>query len=220
MLGLSPVVTVVIIANILFSMKGFKDLEFFNKFKFHIGCIKAGEKIRLVSSGFLHADYHHLFVNMFTLYFFGDQVVYRLGAVMFIVVYMVSLLLGNYLSFKFNNNQNNYSAVGASGAVSGIVYSAVLLYPNMKMALLIIPIPLPGYMFAAGYMLYTLYGMKKQQDDIGHTAHFGGSVAGLLATIVILPSVIVESSFTLLILAGIIAVGGYLFYNNKNLFNN
>ena len=138
--------------------------------------------------------------------------------------YEARALTGNILHVDtygiIYNNQNNYSAVGASGAVSGIVYSAVLLYPNMKMALLIIPIPLPGYIFAAGYMLYTLYGMKKQQDDIGHTAHFGGSVAGLLATIVILPSVIVESSFTLLILAGIIAVGGYLFYNNKNLFNN
>ena len=127
MLGLSPVVTVVIIANILFSMKGFKDLEFFNKFKFHIGGIKAGEKIRLISSGFLHADYHHLFVNMFTLYFFGDQVVYRLGAVMFVVVYMVSLLLGNYLSFKFHNNQNKT-----------IVLSAILMFFNFQFLFLLL----------------------------------------------------------------------------------
>ena len=159
--------------------------------------IKAGEQIRMWSSGFLHVDFNHLFVNMLSLYFFAGYVVYSLGEMKFLALYLSSLYLGNYLSFRFHNQQDNYTAVGASGAVSGVVYSAVLLYPEMKMILIFFPIPLPGYVMAALYMAYTIYGMRKQRDNIGHTAHFGGPLR-LLATISFAPSVIIESGFTYL----------------------
>ena len=82
---------------------------------------------------------------MLTLYFFAGYVVYSIGEIKFLALYFTSLYLGNYLSLRYHENQDNYTAVGASGAVSGVVYSAVLLYPNMQMAFLFFPIPLPGY---------------------------------------------------------------------------
>ena len=156
--------------------------------------IKAGEQIRMWSSGFLHVDFNHLFVNMLSLYFFAGYVVYSLGEMKFLALYLSSLYLGNYLSFRFHNQQDNYTAVGASGAVSGVVYSAVLLYPEMKMILIFFPIPLPGYIMASIYLIYTIYGMRKQRDNIGHTAHFGGALAGLIATDSFCPGVLISSN--------------------------
>jgi membrane associated rhomboid family serine protease len=210
---LPTVVVIIIIANVVLSLIGFKNQVFFNRYQFQMAKIKAGENLRLWSSGFLHVDFNHLFINMLSLYFFAGYVVYSLGEMNFLALYLTSRYLGNYLSFRYHNRQDNYTAVGASGAVSGVVYSAVLLYPEMKMMLLFFPIPLPGYVMATLYLIYTIYGMKKQRDNIGHTAHFGGAIAGLLATIAFVPSVLVDSGLTLAILAGTLVFAAFLFKN-------
>jgi membrane associated rhomboid family serine protease len=208
---LPSVVTAIIVSNVLLSFIGFKNQSFFNKYQFQMSKIKAGEQIRMWSSGFLHVDFNHLFFNMLSLYFFAGYVVYSLGEMKFLALYLSSLYLGNYLSFRYHNKQDNYTAVGASGAVSGVVYSAVLLYPDMKILLLFFPIPMPGYVMAALYLIYTIYGMRKQKDNIGHTAHFGGAISGLLATIAFVPSVLVGSGLTLAILAVTLIIAAFLF---------
>lgn len=208
---LPSIVTTIIVSNIILSLIGFKNQKFFNKYQFQMAKIKAGEQIRMWSSGFLHVDFNHLFVNMLSLYFFAGYVVYSLGEMKFLALYLSSLYLGNYLSFRYHNRQNDYTAVGASGAVSGVVYSAVLLYPDMKMLSIFFPIPLPGYVMATLYLIYTIYGMRKQGDNIGHTAHFGGALAGLLTTIVFFPSVLVDSGFTLVILTSTLIIAAIIF---------
>lgn len=211
MITLPSVVTAIIISNVLLSFLGFKNQLFFNKYQFQIGKIKAGEQIRMWSSGFLHVDFNHLFVNMLSFYFFAGYVVNSLGEMKFLALYLTSLYFGNYLSYRYHNKQDNYTAVGASGAVSGVVFSAILLYPDMKMMLLFFPIPLPGYLMAALYMVYTIHGMRKQKDNIGHTAHFGGAIAGLLATIAFVPSVLIDSGFTLIILGATLIIAAVIF---------
>ena len=127
-------ITIIIIGvNVVISLKGFKDYSFFEKYKFNIGGIKRGEQIRMLSSGFLHVDEMHLFFNMFTLYFFADEVINYLGSVNFVIVYFGSLIMGNLLSFYFHKHEYHYSAVGASGAVTGVLYAAILLNPNMSL---------------------------------------------------------------------------------------
>lgn len=210
---LPPVVIVLIVSNVLLSLIGFKNQIFFNKYQFQIAKIKAGEQIRMWSSGFLHVDFNHLFINMLSLYFFAGYVVYSLGEMKFLALYLSSLYIGNYLSFRYHNQQDNYTAVGASGAVSGVVYSAVLLYPDMKMLMIFFPIPLPGYIMAALYLVYTIYGMRKQGDNIGHTAHFGGAISGLLTTIAFVPSLLIDSGFTLAILAATLIIAAFIFKN-------
>lgn len=210
---LPPVVIVLIVSNVLLSLIGFKNQIFFNKYQFQIAKIKAGEQIRMWSSGFLHVDFNHLFINMLSLYFFAGYVVYSLGEMKFLALYLSSLYIGNYLSFRYHNQQDNYTAVGASGAVSGVVYSAVLLYPDMKMLMIFFPIPLPGYIITALYLVYTIYGMRKQGDNIGHTAHFGGAISGLLTTIAFVPSLLIDSGFTLAILAATLIIAAFIFKN-------
>ena len=181
-------VTVAVIAvNVLISMKGFKDFTFFEKYKFNTGAVRRGEHIRILSSGFLHVTNSHLFFNMLTLYFFAPIVIGLLGNFQFIIIYLGSLILGNLLSYYFHKDEYHYTAVGASGAVSGILYSAILLNPDMSLYMFFIPIPIPAYIFGIGHLLYSIYGMRANNDNIGHDAHFGGAVGGYVITLLMLP---------------------------------
>ena len=192
---------VVIAANIIFSFKGFNDHAFFEKYKFNSAAVKRGEKIRVLTSGFLHVDTAHLFLNMLTLYFFADVVIGSLGSFSFLLIYVASLLLGNLLSYYFHKDEYEYNAVGASGAVSGIIYAAILLYPDMSLYMFFIPIPIPAYVFGIGYMLYSIYGMKNRIGNIGHDAHFGGAVGGYILTLVLVPQLFATSLFMVILLA-------------------
>ncbi|OYX83169.1 MAG: rhomboid family intramembrane serine protease [Flavobacteriales bacterium 32-34-25] len=178
-----------ILANVLFSYKGFNDYSFFRKYEFHIGSIRSGEKIRMLTSGFLHVDMGHLIFNMITLYFFAPVVTAYLGDLLFIAVYFASLLFGSLLTLVLHKNDYNYRAVGASGAVTGILYSAILLQPDMMLGIFFI-IPMPAYVFGILYLLYSIYGMKAKNDNIGHTAHFGGAIGGYLITLLVFPNLI------------------------------
>lgn len=178
-------VLIILIAVIcLVSYKGFNDRLFFEKYKFNIGAIQRGEKYRMFTSAFLHADIGHLVFNLLTLYFFAPVVISYFGSFSFLIVYFISLISGSLLSLKIHENQPYYSAIGASGAITGVLYAAILLVPEAKLGLYFI-IPVPAYLFGIGYLLYSLYGMKKQNDLIGHTAHFGGAIGGFLSVLLL-----------------------------------
>ncbi len=196
------IVLLFILANVLVSMKGFNDYGFLDRFKFQVGRALGEEKYRLVTSGFLHVDWLHLLFNMYALYLFGDIVARFLGTNDFIIIYVVSLLAGNLYSLYYHKDEPYYSAVGASGAVSGIVYSSILLYPAMELYLFFIPIPIPGYVFALGYLLYSIYGMKKQLGNVGHSAHLGGAIGGFAVTLLLNP-VLFSANTTLIIILSI-----------------
>ena len=198
---MSQVVLIIIVANVLFSMRGFSNQQFFNKNKFQIGSIKKGEYFRMFTSAFLHVDQMHLIFNMLTLYFFADNVVYAVGIWKFVVIYLVSLLFGGLFTLNYHKNDLYYSAVGASGAVMGVLYAAIMLYPEMSLAFMFIPIPIPGYIFGIGYLLYSIYGMKKSVGNIGHSAHIGGAIGGFAITLLLQPEVFTDNRRMVIILA-------------------
>ncbi len=191
----------IIAANVLVSLRGFSDQNFFERYKFSIGGIKAGQKERAITSGFLHVDISHLFFNMFTLYFFADVVITWFGPVKFLIIYLISLLTGSLLALFFHKDEPYYSAVGASGAVTGILYAAILLQPDMRLALMFIPIPLPAYILGIAYLLYSIYGMKSRVGNIGHTAHFGGAIGGYVVTLLFSPGLLVTDTLMVFLLA-------------------
>jgi len=96
-----------------------------------------------------------------------------------------------------------------------VLFSALLLYPNLELMLFFIPIPIPGYLFGIGYLLYTLYGMKAQNDSIGHTAHFGGAVGGILVTLFFDFEVVFNSQLMLGVLTLTVLIAGFFLYRNK-----
>ncbi len=199
--NVNNVVLLLIVANGIMSMTGFNNLEFFEKYKFNIGAIQRGDKIRMFSSGFLHADWSHLIFNMYTLYIFSPIVISLLGNLNYLIIYVASLGLGSAFSYLFHKNEPHYSAIGASGAVSGILYASILLYPQMELFIMFIPIPIPAYIFGIGYLLYSIYGMRSNRDNIGHDAHFGGAVAGYIVTLALQPSLFQTSQLMVFLLA-------------------
>lgn len=190
----------IIVANVLISYKGFNDYTFFRKFEFHVGSIRAGEQIRMLSSGFLHADMMHLLFNMLTLWFFAPVVQQWLGDFSFLLVYFGSLIFGSLLTMLFHKDDYSYRAVGASGAVTGVLYSAILLQPDMMLGIFFV-IPVPAYLFGILYLLYSIYGMKAKNDNIGHTAHFGGAIGGYLITLIKEPSLFADHTLMVILLA-------------------
>lgn len=191
----------IIAANILVSIRGFGNSAFFDRYKFSINAIQAGQKDRMFTSGFLHVDISHLFFNMFTLYFFADVVISWFGPGKFLIIYLVSLMGGSLLALFFHKDEPYYSAVGASGAVTGILYAAILLNPDMQLGIMFIPIPLPAYVLGIAYLLYSIYGMKSRLGNIGHTAHFGGAVGGYATTLLFKPELFVTDTFIVIVLA-------------------
>lgn len=213
-MGEMAISTIIIIGlNILISFKGFRDRLFFERYSFKLGPAKAGEKIRFLSSGFLHVDTTHLLVNMITFYFFADVVIYHLGEILFVLIYLGSLILGNLFSYYFHRNNPYYMAVGASGAVMGILYSAILLQPDMMLGLFFI-IPIPAYVFGIGYLLYSLYGMKNRSGNIGHDAHFGGAMGGYFLTLIMAP-ILFKIHTTMVILLAIPLVLLFVLHKKK-----
>lgn len=197
---MSIVLIAIILLNVVVSFKGFNDISFFRKYEFHIGSIRSGDQIRMFSSAFLHADIGHLFFNMLTLFFFAPVVVAYMGELSFLLVYFSSLIFGSLLTLLLHKDDYSYRAIGASGAVTGVLYSAILLQPDMMLGIFFV-IPMPAYIFGILYLLYSIYGMRAKNDNIGHTAHFGGAVGGYLITLAKEPHMFIDNTLMVVILA-------------------
>lgn len=203
----------IIIITVLVSIKGFQKINFFEKYKFNVGAIQnRKEYIRLLSAGFLHADFGHLFFNMFSLFMFGNTVingtfvkngeyydkVEGFGVLGFLAIYFGAIIIGNLFSLYLYKRQSWYSAIGASGGVSGIVFAAVALAPKDVSINF-----LPGFAFGALYFGYSVYMMlnPRANDNIGHAAHLGGAAFGLVYAIALQPEVAMSNARYLLIMS-------------------
>ena len=201
---MNTLLLIIISATALISYFGFNNPQFFEKYKFNVGAIlNRKEYIRLISAGFLHADLMHLLFNMMTLYFFAPIVVQAFGGVGFLAVYFGSILLGNLFSLYLYKNQYYYSAIGASGGVSGILFASIAMIPNIGIYFFFIPIPIPGFIFGLLYFAYSVYSMlnPRASDNIGHAAHLGGAFFGLVYAVASQPARAIENSLFLLIMA-------------------
>jgi membrane associated rhomboid family serine protease len=181
------ITTIIIAITALVTFTGLSNPEFFDKFKFNISSIKSGEQYRMITSGFLHADWFHFAFNMFSFWSFANFLIQEFSTINFLLIYFGSMVVGSVLTYYIHKEEPYYSAIGASGAVMGIIYCAILLYPENSI-LLFGALPIPGYIFAFLYLAYSIYGMKGKYDNIGHTAHLGGAVGGLLFTLLLMPS--------------------------------
>lgn len=191
-MGIDSVVgSVILIFTGLITFKGLKDHAFQNYYKFDVdGILIRGQKVRLMSSGFLHANWIHFILNMLVLTSFAVGVEQSLGYLNFAVIYFLSMLGGNLLALFIHRNHGDYTAVGASGAVSGVVASSIILFPYSQLGLILIPIKFTAWWFGLAYIVVSIFGIKSQKDNIGHEAHLGGIIVGIIATLVINPSML------------------------------
>lgn len=190
-----------IIANGIVTYKGLKDFVFFDSFLFNVDRILVDKDYkRLITSGFLHADWAHFGFNMITLYLFSQSLESYIGIYAFLALYFASLIGGNLLALYIHRNHSDYSAIGASGAVSGLVFASIGLFPGMEIGFILLPIFIPAWLYGIAYVLYSIYGIKTKKDNIGHEAHLGGGIVGLLIAIGINPSIIETNYFPIILI--------------------
>jgi membrane associated rhomboid family serine protease len=190
---------VIVILNLVVSYRGFKDTVFYYQHAFIVDEILVHKEYnRLISSGFLHVGWPHLFFNMLSLCFFSGDVQAVLGIKNFIIIYMSSLLGGNLLSLFIRRHQWDYSAVGASGAVCGIIFASIALFPDMEIGLFGIPLYIPAWIYGVLYMLFTMLRVRSNDDNIAHEAHLGGALIGLLFAAYLEPQAVKQHYLPLL----------------------
>jgi len=165
--------------------------------------VRHGEVHRLLTAGWIHADMMHLAMNLFVLFTFADRVVAKLGPVLFAGLYFTSVIVAYLPTTLRHWKRPAYQSLGASGAVSAVMFSAILLYPRMKLSLLFLPIAVPGVIFGALYMLYSVWRSYDARDNVNHDAHFAGALYGALVTVVLEPKQVARSVVVVRQLLGI-----------------
>lgn len=145
---------------------------------------------RLVSSGIIHADYGHLIFNCITIFFFGSLLEEVIGSVLFTALFVGGVIAGSVYGVWRNRDNPQYAALGASGGACAVIGSVTFLIPNLPMIFLMFPIPIPAWLFGTLFLLYSVVGMRRGTDNIGHDAHLIGTVFGIGATAVIFPDLI------------------------------
>lgn len=152
--------------------------------------VKENTWYELITSGFLHANLGHLFVNMFTLYFFGSVMERVLGPGHFLGLYITGLIVAGIPSvIKFKDNEN-YATLGASGAVGAVLFAFIFLFPLENIYLMLIPIPIPAFVFAILYLAYSMYESKQERGKINHEAHLAGAIWGFVYLVLFVPNTV------------------------------
>ncbi|MBU2651231.1 MAG: rhomboid family intramembrane serine protease [Bacteroidetes bacterium] len=191
---------IIIALTVLISIWGFNRRDIFDKLRFSPYSIKHNrEGWRFFTYAFLHADWVHLFINMFVLYSFGDVVLAYFtyffgikGFLYFVLLYLGGILFSVVVDFGRNKDNAYYTAVGASGAVSAIVFASIMVYPTGSIYLFFIPIPIPSAVFGILYLVYSAYMARRGKDNIGHNAHFWGAIFGILFIVATRPVIVLE----------------------------
>ena len=144
----------------------------------------------LLTSGFVHGDMAHLMFNMISFYFFAFSLETVVGTANFLIIYFGSMALADVSTVIKNKDNPDYYALGASGAISGVIFASILLFPGMEIGFILLPIGIPAPVFGLLYLAYCYYAAKRSGDMINHQAHFWGALAGVLILILIYPDVL------------------------------
>ncbi|WP_132054389.1 rhomboid family intramembrane serine protease [Pseudocnuella soli] len=182
---------IILIITCLVSFGAFNNQKIMNDLIFYPPAVQQGQWYRFFTCGLIHADIGHLAFNMISLYFFGEGVERAFTAIMgdlgrwvFLILYLSALVASLLPTYLKNKDNHYYRSLGASGAVSAVIFSGLLLAPGSSVYLFLIPIPIPGFIFAPLYLLISIYLDRRGDSNINHSAHIWGAVYGLAFTLV------------------------------------
>ena len=193
-----------ILATIVCSVAAFSQKEILGRMIFNPYIIRQNrEWWRFITSGFIHADFMHLFINMLVFYSFGQATLENYKYVFneradyyFLLLYFGGMVVANISSYKKHNENPEYNALGASGAVSAVVFAFILFQPLTTLYVFDI-IPIPGIVFGVMYLAYSFYAAKRAADYVNHEAHFWGAVFGFTFTLVMKPDLLENFIFSI-----------------------
>jgi len=187
-------------SNLGFNRPGFSERYMFDPH----AVLEWREWRRLVTSGFLHLDWMHFAFNAFSMYSFGRHIELVFGFGYVAIIFFSSVIGGNLLALWIHRRQD-YRALGASGGVCGVIYASIFLLPGGSVRVFLFPVAIPSYVYAVLFLLISAYGFKAGRDNIGHDAHIGGAVVGLLVTTALRPSIVLQSPLEYFLVLGISA---------------
>ncbi|MDB5283722.1 MAG: hypothetical protein JWO06_2797 [Bacteroidota bacterium] len=192
----------IILVNLFVTYRGLADSAFLYDNCFDVdGILIRKEYKRLLTSGFLHISWTHLFFNMVSLFAFGDALEPYLGPVKYTIIYFGALVGGNLFALYVHRSHGDYTAVGASGAVCGVIYACIALFPQMDIGFIFFRIHFPAWLYGTLYVLYCIYGIKTMAGNVGHEAHLGGALAGMVVAIIMNPEMLLENYLPIILTA-------------------
>jgi membrane associated rhomboid family serine protease len=184
---------VVITLTVIISYQGFRREAVLEKFLFEPARILGyKEYYRLVTAGLVHNDWLHLLFNMASLYMFAEEIELFFGPRTFFAIYLSGIVGGSLFALLLHRH-HDYRAVGASGGVCGIIFGSIFLMPGSDIRLFGLSFGIPDYSYAILFLAFSFFGMRRQRNPIGHDAHIGGALIGLLATTIMYPHIIRQS---------------------------
>jgi membrane associated rhomboid family serine protease len=189
----------IIIITSLISITAFGNNELFNKLKFNAYAIHNHKQwFRFITYGLVHAGWAHLVINMLVLYSFGDLVEQYFsyyfaakGMLFYLLLYIGGIILSTVYAYEKHKGDAYYNAVGASGAVSAVLFASIILHPTGKIMMLFFPVPIPAPIFGILYLVFSAYMARRGDDNIGHDAHFFGAIFGILFLAVLKPELFI-----------------------------
>ncbi|MCB1188792.1 MAG: rhomboid family intramembrane serine protease [Leptospiraceae bacterium] len=186
---ISALILVITIGISLYSL--FKDETLIDKLILHpYSVVRKREYYRIITSGLIHADLWHLAFNMLSFQSFAFYLERQLGSIPFLLLYLVCLVTSDITTILKNRDNAMYRSLGASGAVSGVIFSFILFFPGIEIGILFIPFGIPATVFGILFLLYSYYSANYQYDNINHDAHLWGALTGFALTVVYEPSLL------------------------------
>ncbi len=185
----TPVSLIIMLITLAASAAGFWVADFAESNVFHPYSVARGRRLyTLITGNLIHADFGHLAFNMFSFYMFGVLLEPIIGSDNFLIVYIGSMFIADIPSLVMHRNNPEYRTLGASGAVSGIVFASILFNPTMRIGMMFFPPIIPAYVFGPLYLLYCYYASRNLNDNINHDAHLWGALGGIAVTITVIPA--------------------------------
>ena len=184
----------IIIATVLVSLQGFNNQDFMFRLAFSPYDVKhRGKYFKIFTHMFLHSDWAHLIFNMLSLYFLGRLLEAQLGmeyglikgSLHFVVIYFLGGFFATLWPMVRNHDNPSYMSLGASGAVSAVIFAAIIWNPTMELMLMFIPVPIPAYIFGPLYLAFEFWAFKRAKTNIAHDAHIGGAFFGIVYVLII-----------------------------------
>jgi len=190
--NIAPVASVIFVFTIITSLYAFYDHSIYGKFMLHPYSVSKGQNVwTVITSGLIHADWMHLIFNMYTFLMFSFKLERLMGSWRFALLYIVALILSDLPTiFKYKDNFN-YNSLGASGAISAVVFACILFDPLATYGIIFIPfVRVYAVIFGILYLVYCIYASRNSRDGINHDAHFFGALTGLIFTIIFVPGIL------------------------------
>ena len=200
---IAPATAAVLLVTAVATLVAFQSNDLFERWMFKPQEILAGRQFeRMLTSGFIHVDWPHFLFNAYSFYSFGETVEIIYGAKVLLLVHFSSILGGSLLSLLIHRH-HDYRAVGASGGVCGVIFASIFLLPGGGVRPLMFPIFIPAYAYAIGFLVLSFIGLRRHVGNVGHDAHLGGAIIGLLVATALYPSVVMADPRMFALVVGV-----------------